>query len=99
MDEKIQRNCILCKNDNYPVNVKDKKRNFRRRCKPFIFDDGLYYKKTEKTDSSKRLKVVNKGTTDDIIKSIHATDHGGHLGFRKTEASDQIQHYSSFSAL
>ena len=35
----------------------------------FVFDDGLYYKKT---DSSKRLQVVKKGTTDYIIKSIHA---------------------------
>ena len=57
---KIRVNCRLCKNGNYPVTVKNnnKKRNFRRRCKPFIFDDGLYYKKT---DSSKHLQVVKKG--------------------------------------
>ena len=50
MDEKNYEEIIyFVKHGNYPVTVKDKnkKRNFRRRCKPFIFDDGLYYNKKQ----------------------------------------------------
>ena len=67
---KIRGNCRLCKNGNYPFIVKTITRSEIFAVKPFIFYDGLYYKKT---DSSKRLLVVKKGTTDDIIKSINAT--------------------------
>ena len=69
----------LSKKGNYPVTVKDKikKRNFGSRCKPFIFwwrvVNGL-------------IKTSSSGLERDdkyIIKSIHATDHGGYLGVSK----------------
>jgi hypothetical protein len=37
-------------------NDKNKKKNFRRKYEPFIFDDGLYYKKIS---LSERLKVMS----------------------------------------
>ena len=66
--------------ENDTIKKKNKKRNFRRKCKNFIFVDGLlYYKNT-----TKRLQVIKKGRTDEIIKSVHGTDRGGHLGVSKT---------------
>ncbi len=60
MDEKVFDEIVdFVKNGNYPVsmkNDKNKKRNFRRKCEPFIFDDGLYYKKIS---LSERLKVMS----------------------------------------
>lgn len=67
----------------YPKRIRKsetKKRNFRRDCKKFKVRDGVLFFSSKGKD----LRVVAEKEKIDILKSIHAQPHGGHLGINKT---------------
>jgi len=86
MEEQEYKEIVdFVKDGKYPQlheKCKDKKRNFRRKCKSFILKNNeLYYAKIK---SAAHLKVILKGNTEGIINSVHTADIGGHLGVSKT---------------
>lgn len=83
MEEKEYEDIHLFVHHNkYPVELKTKteKRNFRRKCAPFHSKDGKLFYQGKKN----ALQVLKKGEIEHVLKSTHASEHGGHLGVHKT---------------
>ena len=58
----------------------EKCRNFKRGCEKFILKDNtLFYR-----HDGKPLRVVKEKEKEAVLKSVHASTHGGHLGVNRT---------------
>ena len=68
----------------YPISIsssKDRKRNYRRKCKDFVVINGVLH---HQDNAKAPLRVLKSTEMEDYLKPLHIDEHGGHLGINKT---------------